>query len=102
MLFSGIFAGARNDLQMWIETARGEHNVQICGVCGGGSNQPAGAFDLRLSQNWLLGRVTSKREPVLGRKLLPFGLSVFDENESDRLARQFPGHAPAHPPHPAD
>ena len=66
MFFSGVFAGAGDDLKMRIETACGKDDVEIRGVGGGGGDQAPGmARSAHLSQCLLERGISCDDQPVL-------------------------------------
>ncbi len=88
-----LLAGAGDDAQFRVKAARGEHDVHVGGVGGGGRDQPAGALDVGIAQNLLLGGVADERQPsriaVFGELL---GV-ILDDDEGNRFVRQLAGRA---------
>src|SRR5215471_18152331 len=97
MPFGIILAGPGDDLQARVQSTRGEHNVEVGRVGGGGGNQSPGTIDLCRAQSLFLGRISVQQQPVLRAKALPLGLRILDDHEWHRLARQYPGDASANP-----
>src|ERR1035441_7427146 len=101
MFFCGVFASTRNYLQLRIQSARREHDIEIGGVGSRGSHQPARPVNLRLTQRRLLRSISGQYQPVFGGEALPLGFVVLKNHEWNRLVRQLPRHAaPRAPPPP--
>src|SRR5580704_12293714 len=64
MLFGVFFAGAGDDLQLGIQAARGEHDVEIRGIGGGGRDQSPSALDMSIAKSLFLGGVTDHDQPI--------------------------------------
>src|ERR1035438_8465729 len=87
MFFCGVFASTRNYLQLRIQSARREHDIEIGGVGSRGSHQPARPVNLRLTQRRLLRSISGQYQPVFGGEALPLGFVVLKNHEWNRLAR---------------
>src|SRR5207302_4187050 len=93
-VFLGIvFAGAGNDLEPRIQSARSQDNVKVSCIGGRRCNQSAGALDLRLAESVFLSRVADDDQPILGGVELGFGLALFNDDERHRPAGQLAGSA---------
>ena len=88
VLLGLFFAGARNDVELRIQAARGEDDVDVGGVGGSGGDQSARAIDVQLAQNMRLGRVASQGEPAFGGVARQLCLVGIDDDKRQRLARQ--------------
>src|SRR2546428_12386583 len=101
MLFGVFFTGAGNDLQLRVESAGSENDVEICRVRGSGSNQSPRAPDPNITQRVLLGRVSDKQQ-ILGAITRGFGFVLLDDDKWCRTAAGFPRGAAADAPCPAN
>lgn len=64
--FAGlVVAGAGDDLEIGIEHAGGEHDVDVVGVAGEGRRQGGGAFDAGTFEDLVIGGIALDVEPVV-------------------------------------
>src|SRR6185369_11297743 len=63
MLLGVLLTGASNDLELRIQAAGGQDDVEIDSVRRGRGNQPGSAFDLGLAKCGLLRRVAAQDQP---------------------------------------
>src|SRR5208283_86660 len=102
MLLGFFFAGAGYDLKLRAEAARGQDDVDVGGVGGGGGDQSASVFDTQLAQNMCLGGVAGQGEPAFGGVARQFLLAAVNDDKGQRLARQLARHTAADAPCAAD
>src|SRR6516165_10263744 len=102
MLLGLFFAGARDDLEFRAEAARGQDDVDVGGIGGGGGHQSASVLDTELAQNRRLGGVAGQGEPAFGGVARQLLLTAVNDDEGQRLARQLARHAAAHASSAAD
>src|SRR5438445_12714146 len=97
MLFGVLFTGAGNDLQLRVEPAGCENDVEIRRVRSGGRNQPPRALDLNSTQCVLLGPISNKHQ-ILSAVTRGFGFVLLDDDKWCRTACEFPCGAAADAP----
>ena len=95
VLLSIFFAGARDDVELGIETACGKDDVDVGGVGGGGRNQSPGAIDVEFAQHMRLRGIANQGEPSFVGIARQFGFVAVDNDKRQRFVRQFAGYAAA-------
>src|SRR4051794_3779293 len=90
VLFRVFLAGASDNLELWIESARGKDDVEVCSIGGSCGYQASRILDLSLSESLFLGGVANQHEPLVA-VALGFGVALLDDHEGNRLAGKFAG-----------
>src|SRR4051812_33443304 len=88
MLLGFFFTGSGDDLEFRIERTRGEDNVGVAGVGGGGGDESRGAVNAGFSKYFFLGGIADHYQKV-GGEAIGFRLIAFDDEQWDGLASKF-------------
>src|ERR1019366_1835080 len=95
VLLGIFFAGARNNVELGVQAARSQDDVDVGGVSGSGGHQSAGALDSQFAQHMRLGGVAHDSKPAFVGVARQLGLVAVNNHKGQRLAGQFARHAAA-------